>query len=55
MTRTTPFRLSVVAALLPALAAFLLFSGALFGVGWYVWVIPQREAARRLDLPRLVA
>jgi len=31
------------------LVAFLLFSGALFGVAYYVWVVPQQEAARNLD------
>jgi tight adherence protein B len=31
------------------LVAFLLFSAALFGVAYYVWVIPQQEAARVLD------
>ncbi len=31
------------------LVAFLLFSVALFGVAYYVWVIPQQEAARILD------
>jgi tight adherence protein B len=30
--------------------AFLLFSAALFGSGYYVWVVPRREAARELDL-----
>jgi tight adherence protein B len=29
--------------------AFLLFSGALFGVAYYVWVVPRQEAARSLD------
>ena len=28
---------------------FLVFSGALFGVAYYVWVVPEREAARVLD------
>lgn len=31
------------------LAAFLVFSVAMFGVAWYVWVIPQQESARLLD------
>ena len=26
--------------------AFLIFSGALFGVAWYAWVVPQQEAER---------
>ena len=28
---------------------FLIFSGAMFGVAWYVWVVPEQEAARTLD------
>jgi tight adherence protein B len=31
------------------LLVFLLFSAALFGVAYYVWVVPQQEAARNLD------
>ncbi len=31
------------------LLAFLIFSGALFGVAYYVWVVPQQEAARTLQ------
>jgi tight adherence protein B len=31
------------------LVAFALFSAALFGVAYYVWVVPQQEAARTLD------
>src|SRR5271165_872994 len=31
------------------LAAFLVFSAALFGTAYYVWVIPREEAARELD------
>ena len=31
------------------LVAFLLFSSALFGVAYYVWIVPQQEAARILD------
>jgi len=30
--------------------AFLIFSGALFGVAYYVWSAPQKEAASDLDL-----
>jgi tight adherence protein B len=29
--------------------SFLLFAGALYGVGYYVWVMPRQEAARVLD------
>jgi len=29
-----------------ALVAFLIFSGALFGVAWYAWVTPQQAASR---------
>jgi tight adherence protein B len=31
------------------LVAFLLFSAALFGSAWFVWVIPRREEERLLD------
>lgn len=31
------------------LIPFLLFSAALFGVAWHVWVTPQQEAAKLLD------
>lgn len=31
------------------LVAFIVFSAALFGAAWYVWVVPEREAARMLD------
>jgi tight adherence protein B len=31
------------------LVAFLVFSGALFGVAYYVWVVPQQGAARSLN------
>ena len=31
------------------LVAFLVFSGALFGVAYYAWVMPQQEASRILD------
>jgi len=31
------------------LVAFLLFSAALFGSGWYVWAVPRREEKRLLD------
>ena len=31
------------------LAAFFVFSVALFGVAWYVWVVPRQESARFLD------
>lgn len=31
------------------LVCFLLFSGAMFGVAWYVWVVPEQESARLLD------
>jgi len=29
--------------------SFLLFSGAFFGAGYYVWVVPQQQAARELE------
>lgn len=28
---------------------FLIFSGALFGVAYYIWIVPEQEAARVLD------
>ncbi len=31
------------------IAAFLIFSAALFGAAWYVWVVPRNEEARLLD------
>ncbi len=31
------------------LASFFLFSAALFGVAWHVWIVPQRGEARLLD------
>lgn len=31
------------------LVAFLIFSGAMFGVAYYVWTVPRQEAARILD------
>jgi tight adherence protein B len=31
------------------LVAFLLFSAALFGSGWYVWAVPRQEEKRLLD------
>jgi tight adherence protein B len=31
------------------LVAFLLFSAAFFGVAYYVWIMPQQDAARMLD------
>lgn len=30
--------------------SFLLFAGALYGVAYYVWVLPRQEAARQLDM-----
>jgi tight adherence protein B len=30
--------------------SFLLFAGALYGVAYYVWIIPRQEAARSLDI-----
>src|SRR5947209_4609829 len=30
--------------------SFLLFAGALYGVAYYVWVVPRQEAARHLDM-----
>lgn len=32
-----------------AIAAFLIFSVALFGAAWYVWVVPRNEEARILE------
>ena len=32
-----------------AIAAFLIFSIALFGAAWYVWVVPRNEEARILE------
>lgn len=29
--------------------AFLIFSGAMFGAAWYVWQVPQQEAARTVS------
>jgi tight adherence protein B len=32
-----------------AILSFLIFGGALYGVAYYVWVVPQQQAARALD------
>jgi tight adherence protein B len=32
-----------------ALVAFVIFSAAMFGAAWYVWTVPQQEAARMLS------
>jgi tight adherence protein B len=32
-----------------AILSFLFFAGALYGVAYYVWVVPQQQAARALD------
>jgi len=31
------------------IAAFLIFSAALFAVAWYAWFLPERQAAQQLD------
>jgi len=33
-----------------AFVAFLIFSGALFGVAWYAWVTPQQAASRTVEV-----